>query len=202
MPSSLGPNRAWISSSVSGGPETRASAFRNVAKQIANVSAMVPSRSKIAPASLIAPILRSRSSSSCFCAFDSQRETVVLLVQLVQCELEAWHKRLHKISDFRKRQTLHGRPERFLRFRELLISGRDLLTAFEIRTEFVGGADELSVNCVRVRRQEERFVISLQVLGKHLEEPARSSGLNCLVRRLDIRIEVLDRCGEIAREDF
>ena len=54
MPGSLGPKRAWISASVSGGPSTRASALRNVAKQIANVSAMVPSRSKIAPAGLIA----------------------------------------------------------------------------------------------------------------------------------------------------
>jgi len=43
MPSSLGPNSAWMSASVSDGPCTHASALRNVAKQIPNVSAMVPS---------------------------------------------------------------------------------------------------------------------------------------------------------------
>src|SRR5262250_2739687 len=60
-----------------------------------------------------------------------------ILLELVQCQPEARHKCLEKISHLGKRKLFDGGPERFFRLGELLIAGGDLFEAFEVGTELV-----------------------------------------------------------------
>src|SRR5262249_55043861 len=91
----------------------------------------------------------------------------IVLVELVERELEARHEGLQKVANFGKTQSFHGGPQGLFRLRELLIAGRDFFEALQIGSELVGGGDQLVVNDVRVCRQEERLVISLQSLREH-----------------------------------
>jgi hypothetical protein len=83
-----------------------------------------------------------------------------------------------------------------------LIPGGDLLEALEVCAELVGGGDQLAVSGAGGGGQEQTLVISLQIRGHHVEQPACRRGLDGLVRRLDLWIEVLHRRRKAARENF
>src|SRR5262249_54695435 len=122
----------------------------------------------------------------------------IVLVELVQREPEARHEGLQKVSNLWKSQPFHGGLQGLFRLRELLISRGNFLEALQIGAELVGGGNQLVVNGIRVRGEEEGLVIWLESVREHVDESTRCARLDRLVRRPDIRIEILHRSGKVA----
>ena len=81
-----------------------------------------------------------------------------------------------------------------------MVAGGQLLQALHVGGEPVRGLDEVEVLAVRLLAEEERTIVRLELDGDHVEQLPVRDGLDGLVRDPDVRVEVLDRGREVARQ--
>src|SRR5262245_180438 len=123
-------------------------------------------------------------------------------VQLVEREAEARDECLQEVADLRQVEALHARPQRLLGLAELEVAGLSFLETLEIGAELVGGLDEVAVRAIARVGPEERLVARPERLGNPPQELFLRRGLDRVVRALDLGIELLHRCRQIASQDL